>query len=207
MFIPPQLCTLVSGRQWLIAPGYVAEPKLDGQRIQLHVQGGRTVAAFTRLGQPLLQHRGLAWLTSLGWPFEGAVLDGELCAAYGIEGFYVVRTERERPHGQTQVTVFDCLGFHDRPLLAEAWTVRRHVLEELLARPPSARVRLIPTTTNAQQLWAQWTTCGGEGIVLKDPAAPYRPGERTRAWLKLKARAGGDAPLAILEKLRRADRR
>jgi ATP-dependent DNA ligase len=27
---------------------------------------------------------------------------------------------------------------------------------------------------------------GGEGIVLKDPASPYRPGERSPAWLKLK---------------------
>jgi hypothetical protein len=27
---------------------------------------------------------------------------------------------------------------------------------------------------------------GGEGIVLKDPASLYRPGERSPAWLKLK---------------------
>jgi bifunctional non-homologous end joining protein LigD len=27
---------------------------------------------------------------------------------------------------------------------------------------------------------------GGEGIVLKDPASRYRPGERSPAWLKLK---------------------
>jgi hypothetical protein len=27
---------------------------------------------------------------------------------------------------------------------------------------------------------------GGEGIVLKEPASLYRPGERSSAWLKLK---------------------
>src|SRR5262249_81215 len=26
---------------------------------------------------------------------------------------------------------------------------------------------------------------GGEGTVLKDPPSPYRPAERSRAWLKL----------------------
>jgi hypothetical protein len=29
---------------------------------------------------------------------------------------------------------------------------------------------------------------GGEGIVLKDPSAPYRPGRRSSAWLKVKER-------------------
>jgi len=31
-----------------------------------------------------------------------------------------------------------------------------------------------------------WAGMGGEGIVLKDPASLYRPGERSSAWLKLK---------------------
>ena len=31
-----------------------------------------------------------------------------------------------------------------------------------------------------------WVGVGGEGIVLKDPASFYRPGERSPAWLKLK---------------------
>jgi ATP-dependent DNA ligase len=30
---------------------------------------------------------------------------------------------------------------------------------------------------------------GGEGVALKDPQSEYRPGEATKAWLKVKARA------------------
>ena len=36
------------------------------------------------------------------------------------------------------------------------------------------------------RLYATWVEMGGEGIVLKAPASPYRPGERSPAWLKLK---------------------
>ena len=68
MFIPPQLCTRVAGRSWLAAPGYVAEPKLDGQRIQLHIAGHRTVAAFSRPGRDLLSYPGKRIIESLDQP-------------------------------------------------------------------------------------------------------------------------------------------
>ena len=62
MFISPQLCTRVAGHACLVAPGYVAELKLDGQRIQLHIAGHRTVAAFSRARRDLLGYAGLGWL-------------------------------------------------------------------------------------------------------------------------------------------------
>jgi ATP-dependent DNA ligase len=62
----------------------------------------------------------------------------------------------------------------------------------------------VPTSADARQLWEQWTAWGGEGIVLKVPDVPYRPGERTRAWLKLKAGKGSDVDPALLAKARAA---
>jgi ATP-dependent DNA ligase len=41
---------------------YIAAPKLDGQRAQLHVQNGRAVACYSRRGLDLPQHAGMAWL-------------------------------------------------------------------------------------------------------------------------------------------------
>jgi len=35
---------------------------------------------------------------------------------------------------------------------------------------------------------ATWVGWGGESIVLKDRRAPYRPGERSPEWLKVKQR-------------------
>ena len=49
-------------------PGYIAEPKLDGQRAQLHVREHRTVHAFSRPGRELIELPGLAWLLDIRWP-------------------------------------------------------------------------------------------------------------------------------------------
>jgi ATP-dependent DNA ligase len=61
-FIPPMLCTRLGNPARLTDPRYVAEPKLDGQRAQLHVREGRTAYLFSRPGRDLLRHPGMAWL-------------------------------------------------------------------------------------------------------------------------------------------------
>src|SRR5262245_53882683 len=78
---------------------YVAEPKLDGQRAQFHVEGGRAVACYSRPGLDLLRHAGMVWLRELVWPFDAAVLDGEACAGDGHKGIQAVFAERKRPGG------------------------------------------------------------------------------------------------------------
>jgi hypothetical protein len=40
LFIPPMLASRVTEDKLLTDPRYVAEPKLDGQRAQVHVEGG-----------------------------------------------------------------------------------------------------------------------------------------------------------------------
>jgi ATP-dependent DNA ligase len=78
---------------------YIAEPKLDGQLAQLHVEHGEEVACFSRRGLDLLRHPGMAWLRSIQWPFESAVFDGEACAGDAHEGIQAVFTERNRIGG------------------------------------------------------------------------------------------------------------
>src|SRR5262245_18070749 len=68
---------------------YIAEPKLDGLRAQLHILSGKAVACYSR--------RGLAYVE---WPFSSAIFDGEPCAGDGYEGTQAVFTERNR-HGGT----------------------------------------------------------------------------------------------------------
>ena len=80
------LCTRLQSPDRLEGRLYVAEPKLDGQRAQVHVAGGRTVLVFSRSGRELLDHAGMAWLRELRWPVDTAVLDGEAVAGDGHEG-------------------------------------------------------------------------------------------------------------------------
>jgi ATP-dependent DNA ligase len=90
MFISPMRCDVLREPARLDHPRYVAEPTFDGQRVQVHVDGGRTVAAYRRPGRPLLEHAGVAWLKAIRWPLIQAVLDGRLCGETGHDGIQAV---------------------------------------------------------------------------------------------------------------------
>ena len=62
---------------------YIAEPKLDGQRSQVHIRDGRTVACYSRPGRDLLRPPGMEWLRTVEWLVSAAVLD---CEAYAGDG-------------------------------------------------------------------------------------------------------------------------
>ena len=95
-FIPPMLATRLEDPRRLADLRYSAEPKLDGQRAQLHVRGHRTIHAFSRPGRELIRLPGLAWLREIRWPIASAVLDGEAVAGDGSEGIQAVFEARNR---------------------------------------------------------------------------------------------------------------
>ena len=96
-FIPPMLATRLEDPRPLADPKYVAEPKLDGQRAQLHVREHRTVHAYSRPGRELIRLPGLAWSREIRWPVAAAALDGEAVAGDGSEGIQAVsRRARDR---------------------------------------------------------------------------------------------------------------
>jgi ATP-dependent DNA ligase len=88
------LCERLTNVSKLADRRYIAEPKLDGQRAQLHVHHGRVVACYSRRSLDLLEHAGMAWLKEIAWPFDSAIFDGEACAGDGHEGIQAVFTER-----------------------------------------------------------------------------------------------------------------
>jgi ATP-dependent DNA ligase len=189
MFIPPMLCTSLRDRNRLGDPRYVAEPKFDGQRAQVHIAGGRTIGAYSRRALPLLNHAGLAWLRDVWWPVTQAVLDSEVCGDTGSDGIQSVLEARGRRNAVTSFLAFDVLSVDGRDVMAEPWTDRRKRLEDIGSGLDSKRLAVVPVTDDAARLWELWVgQQGGEGIVLKERRAPYRPGVRSPAWFKLKNR-------------------
>jgi hypothetical protein len=89
----------------------------------------------------------------------------------------------------TCFVAFDVLQVAGQDVMREPWTDRRKRLEDLRAALESTRVAIVPVFDDAARLWALWVgEQGGEGIVLKERSAPYRPGRRSPAWLKVKDR-------------------
>jgi ATP-dependent DNA ligase len=188
-FVLPMLCEVLRDPFRLDDPRYAAEPKFDGQRAQVHVAGGRTVAAYSRRTLDLLRHAGLAWLPDVRWPIAQGVLDGELCGESGSDGIQAVLEARGRKDGVTSFLAFDVLQLEGKDVMSEPWADRRKRLEDLEGELDSKRVAIVPVTEDASRLWALWVgQQGSEGIVLKERTAPYRPGRRSSAWLKLKER-------------------
>ena len=75
-FIPFMLCERLTDPARLQDRRYIAEPKLDGQRAQVRIRDGRTVACYSRPGRDLLRHPGMAWLRTLSWPVDARRLAG-----------------------------------------------------------------------------------------------------------------------------------
>jgi bifunctional non-homologous end joining protein LigD len=189
LFIPPMLTSRLTEDKLLTDPRYVAEPKLDGQRAQVHVESGRTVACFSRPGRELLGYKGLGWLRDARWPVQSAILDGELFQGNGADGVERVLAARHGDGQDLALAVFDVLMLDSRDVMSEPWERRRARLESLVPGPARPHIQLMVVCDDATRLWDVWVEGrGGEGIVLKDRRSIYRPATRSTAWQKLKQR-------------------
>jgi bifunctional non-homologous end joining protein LigD len=112
------------------------------------------------------------------------VVDGEVCAldADGRPSFALLQQGR----GSLAYFVFDLLELERTPLVDLPLAERRARLAELLA--PSATVRLSEMFDDGMALMDVALAQGLEGVVAKRPHSRYRPGARSRHWLKVKAR-------------------
>jgi bifunctional non-homologous end joining protein LigD len=84
------------------------------------------------------------------------------------------------------LVAFDILQDGEAELFAEPWTERRRRLERLLRGPRLKNVRLSETTPDGGQMVKRAAEAGWEGVIAKRTTSTYRPGARSRDWLKLK---------------------
>jgi DNA ligase 1 len=182
-------------------PPYVVEDKYDGIRAQVHKAGdrvelySRTMDRITRrypeLIEPLLAVPG------------SFVLDGEVLAFY--EGRAVAFTDFQTRLGRKDVAeemrtklpaslvAFDVLEHDGRALLDLPLAERSQILRSLPLRPPIVLPDQRQLTESGEGLvsalereFAEARGRGNEGLMVKDPRSPYRPGRRGMEWLKVK---------------------
>jgi len=188
LLIPPALATRVDAVP--TGDGWLHEPKLDGYRLQCHVDGGDVV---------LLTRNGLDWTERFA-PICAAVrdlighrdvvLDGEVMAAStdGLSPFQSLQQAlRDGTMDDATFWVFDLLR-------EDATDLRRLSLDERRARltrlfidaPLTGAVRMTEALTDdPASLLIAACRRGDEGVISKRRSAPYRGG-RSRDWLKIK---------------------
>ncbi|MGI8801958.1 MAG: ATP-dependent DNA ligase [Solirubrobacteraceae bacterium] len=171
--------------------GYAFEPKYDGFRAIVFVDGAQAVLQ-SRNGKPLTRY-----FPELAFPAGRYVLDGEIVihAPGGGEEFNLLgqrihpaasRVARLAAETPATFIAFDLLAEDDEVLMELPWRERRARLE---ARELGA-VELTPVVDTADAATGWLRTA--EGVIAKLLEAPYRPGERT-GMLKIKRKRTLDA--------------
>lgn len=171
---------------------YVCEPKVDGLRVLITADlSTRTVRFETRNGNPMpsLDHLADEVLDLLAGKDGVWSLDGE--AVSGKSFFTSVGALRsERSADDARVWLFDL------PSVAGDYSTRRASLEALFAQSYPSSLLLIPSVScTPEDAFVRFTSEGFEGAMVKDTAAPYAHGIRSRAWLKVKDADTTDAEI------------
>jgi DNA ligase-1 len=174
----------------------VFEYKLDGARVQVHLQAER-VRVFTRTGNDVTPRVPEVVELVLGLPCSELVLDGEVLAIYP-DGSPQPFQETMRRFGRQlaiselrqtlplSVYFFDCLHCDGQTLLDAPGHERLAVLDRVV--PRTARVpRLETSELEAARAFAEAALAAGhEGVMAKSVTAPYAAGKRGANWLKIK---------------------
>ena len=174
--------------------GWSYEPKYDGFRAIVFVDG-EDFLVQSRGGKPLARY-----FPELRFPEGRYVLDGEIVID-GAEGGEDFDALQQRIHpAQSRIAMlaeqtparyiaFDQLALDDASWLERPFAERRAGLEANFG----GRLDLTPLTGSVEEA-KPWLR-GGEGVVAKDCAAPYRPGQRT-GMVKVKRARTIDAVVA-----------
>jgi bifunctional non-homologous end joining protein LigD len=120
-------------------------------------------------------------------PGGDLVLDGELVTfdAKGVSRFQLL--QRRGSGGRTAYVTFDLLERDGASLLKRPLRERRAALEQVVGDAGPLRLSRVLGKDGAKA-YATAVKRHWEGIIAKDETSTYRPGVRSRAWLKVKVR-------------------
>ena len=184
----------------------VAQPKLDGFRLQVHVDK-------THPKNPVIKFfsRNLLDMSPMfpelitafeQYDVEQLIVEGEAIVFDPKTGSFVPFQEtvkRKRKHGikeaaeelPLQLFLFDLLYLNGHELINKPHEERRKKLEALIKKNPSEVVKIIPeveihSTHELEDFFLENITGGLEGIMVKKDDAVYQAGKRNFNWIKLK---------------------
>ncbi len=180
----------------------ICETKYDGIRVQIHRHGDKIDIFTRRLENISLALPEISDYIEKSLPQEDFIVEGEIIASRDgkpISFQYMLQRVRRKYEIDKMVSkipltvyLFDVL-YYDGPILDEPLQERRKILESIVKVESgklelSAQVKVTPEDIHkAQDLFERSIKGGHEGIMIKDPHAPYMPGIRGKKMLKLKA--------------------
>jgi ATP-dependent DNA ligase len=181
--VEPQLAR--SAKQLPLGEQWAYEPKFDGFRAIAFVDGDEAYIQ-SRSGRPLGRY-----FPEVTFAAGRYIVDGEIVidASDGQQDFGALQNRLHPAASRVQMlaeqtpahfVAFDLLALGDTTLLELSYAERRTALAQVT---DEYGIDLTPSTTDpdATEPWL----AGGEGVVAKELAAPYRPGQR-KGMVKVK---------------------
>lgn len=179
---------------------FVAEYKLDGERVQIHLGGDKVILFSRRLENITNHYPDIVENIPKALKTEEVILEAEAVAINENTGEFLPFQElmhRRRKYdidrivSQYPITVnlFDIMYLNGKDLLNSTYAERRKKLEDITTE--NEFVKLVPKTivrseNEVEDFLENGINAGCEGLMLKVLDAPYRAGARGSNWLKLK---------------------
>lgn len=188
----------------------IAQPKLDGFRLQIHVDKTHKIPKihfFSRNLQDMSAMFPDIKESIAELDVETLICEGEAIVFDADTGTFLPFQEtvkRKRKHDIEEVMeelplrvfIFDLLYLNGKDLLNETHEERRAQLLKLFKKfdDPTIQVieeKVIHTTKELELYFAANIASGLEGLVVKKPDSIYQPGKRNFNWIKLKRQEEG----------------
>lgn len=187
-FIPPQLATASSEPP--VGANWIHELKLDGYRIQIHIDSNHKVKLYTRGGLDWTHRMPAIAEAAAALNVSSALIDGEVVVLTPSGGTSFADLQAAfQEHARHFLTyfAFDLLHLNGRNLRGLSLTERKQYLEQLMQGLPAEGPLRYSEHHNGSGTTIFQKACnlGAEGIVSKLADSTYNSG-RSISWVKTK---------------------
>jgi DNA ligase-1 len=186
---------------------FIAEYKLDGERLQIHKNGESIILFSRRLLDISEQYPDVCEIIKESVKADKVIFEGEVVAmdhVYEKMLPFQVLSKRRRKYDVEDISkevpvclyVFDLLKYVDISFVDRNLSIRRKKLEEIIIERDELRLVesvMINSTEELVDFFNKARSEGNEGIMAKSiqDDAIYQAGNRGFLWLKLKSLEGG----------------
>ena len=179
---------------------FAAEYKLDGERVQLHIEGEKVVLFSRSLENITSYYPDIVEKIPKAIQAQKVILEAEAVAINENTGEFLPFQELmhrrrkyqvEKAVAQYPITVnfFDVLYHDGKSCLELEYKERRSILEKIVKEDDYAKhipMTIINNQDDIEEFLENSINSGCEGVMLKMLDKPYQAGSRGSYWLKLK---------------------
>tara|TARA_B110000014_G_scaffold208243_1_gene159430 strand:+ start:71 stop:1819 length:1749 start_codon:yes stop_codon:yes gene_type:complete len=179
---------------------FAAEYKLDGERVQIHIQNNKVVLFSRSLENITYYYPDIVEKISKSINANDGIFEAEIVAINENTGNFLPFQElmhRRRKHKLDQAIVdypitvnfFDVLYYNGETYLNYPYNERRKNLENIIKENEFAKLipmSIVRNPMDISDILESSINSGCEGLMLKVLDANYRAGSRGSNWLKLK---------------------